>query len=441
MPSENIFQQYLQPVRSVADYTADLDKQEANQLALVAERLKNKAAQQSFDDDQSYRQAGIESSGDQNKLVQALIGKGLVKQALEVQKNGLANQKTAADIKLATSHSGKFDQETQDAQRMSHIKSVGLVQTPEDALNWSTEAVKKGILTPEQFQSGIQRIPEDAAGLQKWKAQVLQGGLSALEQLHSNEPKPTETRLGNVVKYLDMNPRSPTFGKGVAPVQTIGQSPDNAATNATSRANNAASLAQADRHFNTTQENSKGQIVQTDNGPVLVNTRTGEGKVVTGPDGKVLPGVTKQLNESQSKALLFGNRMQESDRILEQLAKQGSTTSVPGSRVPYVGALMNTMLSPNMQELNQAKLDFMTAVLRRESGAAISKNEYDNADKQYFPQVGDSQAVIAQKARNRKLAIEGILSEVPSNKRSNIKSFNQENDIYSQADAILRGGK
>jgi hypothetical protein len=220
--------------------------------------------------------------------------------------------------------------------------------------------------------------------------------------------------------------------------KTDAENSRNAATNLTSRENNqatvgatlagqrstaataAAGRAQAERHFGISQDNAKGQIVQTDNGPVLVNTRTGTGRIVSGPDGQALPGVSKPLNDSQSKALLFGTRMQEANKALGQLASEGTDTSIMGSQAPLVGGVINAASSGNRQMLNQAKLDFMTAVLRRESGAAISSGEYQNADRQYFPQVGDSEKVKAQKARNRELAIQGVLSEVPEKQRSSI---------------------
>ncbi|MNY33828.1 hypothetical protein D3C86_1681260 [compost metagenome] len=47
-------------------------------------------------------------------------------------------------------------------------------------------------------------------------------------------------------------------------------------------------------------------------------------------------------------------------------------------------------------------------MLRQESGASIAPSEFDNARKQYFPQPGDSDKVIAQKARNREIAIQGL---------------------------------
>jgi hypothetical protein len=167
-------------------------------------------------------------------------------------------------------------------------------------------------------------------------------------------------------------------------------------------------------------EAGRNQVVQSDEGPVLVNTRSGAGKVVTGPDGQRLGGVTKPLTDAQSKALLFGSRMQESNKVLDGLAKSGTTSSIPGARAPLIGGVINTLSGGNQQSLEQAKRDFMTAVLRRESGAAIADSEFATADQQYFPQIGDSAQVIAQKARNRDLAIRGVLAEVPEKQRASI---------------------
>jgi hypothetical protein len=55
------------------------------------------------------------------------------------------------------------------------------------------------------------------------------------------------------------------------------------------------------------------------------------------------------------------------------------------------------------QQVNQAKSNFITAVLRKESGAVISDSEFDREDKKYFPQINDSEKVIKQKENARKL--------------------------------------
>ena len=68
------------------------------------------------------------------------------------------------------------------------------------------------------------------------------------------------------------------------------------------------------------------------------------------------------------------------------------------------------MLSADQQKYEQAQRDFLNAVLRKESGAVISDEEFDNGKKQYFPQPGDSDIVIEQKRQNRARAIQGIAS-------------------------------
>jgi hypothetical protein len=113
--------------------------------------------------------------------------------------------------------------------------------------------------------------------------------------------------------------------------------------------------------------------------------------------------------------------MLSAENTLAELDKKGVNVSVPGSRTGFgIGAAINAVSSPEQQRLDQAKRDFINATLRRESGAVIADSEFDNADKQYFPQVGDSRAVIEQKARNRRAAIEGVRADVPAAKQAEV---------------------
>lgn len=198
--------------------------------------------------------------------------------------------------------------------------------------------------------------------------------------------------------------------------------------------------AETARHNKTTEGlTAQGQQIQI-RGQNLTDARTRESTAatvgkpfeVTGPDGTPVlvrqdkqgnltpvqgfgpkQGASKPLNEGQSKALLFGSRMQEANAIFDELEASGTTKSIPGSRTPIVGRAVTAIGGESNQKLEQAKRDFINATLRRESGAAIAESEFDNAEKQYFPQIGDSQAVIAQKKRNREVATRGILAEVP----------------------------
>lgn len=64
----------------------------------------------------------------------------------------------------------------------------------------------------------------------------------------------------------------------------------------------------------------------------------------------------------------------------------------------------NAVISPEFQQYDQARRNFVNAILRRESGAAIAESEFENANKQYFPQPFDDPATINQKRLNRQLA-------------------------------------
>ena len=107
--------------------------------------------------------------------------------------------------------------------------------------------------------------------------------------------------------------------------------------------------------------------------------------------------------EGQSNAALYADRMAEAEPVITSTtdASKDLTQRFLGG-IPIVG---NYLTSADYQSAQQAQRDFINAVLRRESGAVISASEFDNASKQYFPQPGDSEQVIIQKAKNRETAL------------------------------------
>lgn len=112
---------------------------------------------------------------------------------------------------------------------------------------------------------------------------------------------------------------------------------------------------------------------------------------------------SKPATADQYNAALFAQRGATSSDIINQLGSQFT-----GAQSIIGGALPNVLKSSERQQFDQATRDFINAVLRRESGAAIADTEFDSARKQYIPQPGDSAEVLAQKANNRNLAVTGI---------------------------------
>lgn len=217
------------------------------------------------------------------------------------------------------------------------------------------------------------------------------------------------------------------------------QSPDSIASNAQSERNSQRTDARA--RENTSAIMSKPfEITGEDGKPVLVQQdKAGNIQPVTGYTPK--QGASKPLTEGQSKALLFGARMQETGDIIEKLAAEGVNKSIPGSRAGYgVGATINFIQPQERQRLDQAKRDFINAVLRRESGAVISDAEFANAEQQYFPQPGEGADTIGQKRRAREVATRGILAEVPDaeNRVKNVRG-SSNNPGAPKAGAVQDG--
>lgn len=184
---------------------------------------------------------------------------------------------------------------------------------------------------------------------------------------------------------------------------------------------------------NTQSPDSAASVAATIRGQNMTDARAREGlaQAESQFNRKLAAEGEKPLNDAQSKALLFGSRMQEADKVIGGLIAGGTKTpsliKQGAEAVPGVGPLLGMgankfIASDEQQQLEQAQRDFINATLRRESGAVISDSEFANARQQYFPQPGDAPAVIKQKAKNRKLATQGILAEVPEKKRSSLST-------------------
>ena len=120
-------------------------------------------------------------------------------------------------------------------------------------------------------------------------------------------------------------------------------------------------------------------------------------------------GGGKPITDAQAKAAGFAERMLASNQIVNDPDVAAAGLERFDSAVGDLPVIGSALQSEEGQKLDQAKRDFINAILRRESGAVIAESEFNNAEKQYFPQPGDTQAKLSQKARNRELAIKGIV--------------------------------
>ena len=111
------------------------------------------------------------------------------------------------------------------------------------------------------------------------------------------------------------------------------------------------------------------------------------------------------LTESQGGATNFYNRAKNAEAQLEPYESEGTQI---GQAVLGMVPWGNVFQSAEYQVFSQIQANFISAVLRKESGAAISVDEFDKEAKKYFPQPGDKPLVIEEKRRARQDAIEGL---------------------------------
>lgn len=114
------------------------------------------------------------------------------------------------------------------------------------------------------------------------------------------------------------------------------------------------------------------------------------------------------FNANQGTAAAYADRMASADQVLSDPALTSAMTNIVEQGKAGIPVAGNFLVSKEYQLAEQAQRDFVNAILRRESGAVISPSEFENAKKQYFPQPGDTQEVIEQKAANRRVSIEGV---------------------------------
>lgn len=292
----SIYNSLLRPVKSVAEYDAEADQREQNKLALMLSRTKA--------DDYQRERAGesklaelLARGGTPDQIGADLARSGFASQALaftkqqqEIEKSKAeAGYKAAQTGKLA-SETGKIDYDLREEKRKKAMTDIAAFTSGDQALASLDLHEKAGDIAPEQAALIRQTIPTNPADFPKWQLGMLQRIMSAKEGAGYVAPDANTVANNNT---------------SIA---------NNKSTNARIAADNAASRAQSDRQFNIRESREaaapRGQVIQTDQGPILVDPRTGVGKDITGPDGKPvtktkpLPNsVVKQVQEVRDNAV------------------------------------------------------------------------------------------------------------------------------------------
>jgi hypothetical protein len=124
-----------------------------------------------------------------------------------------------------------------------------------------------------------------------------------------------------------------------------------------------------------------------------------------------------KASDTERMASGYASRMEAAEKLMGPLEKKGEAK--PGIRESVLMAAGQETLanalpsimggrSNERQSYRQAQEDWVRAKLRKESGAVIADAEMDREIRTYFPQIGDGQKVVEQKAAARRVAIDGM---------------------------------
>lgn len=367
----------------------------------------------------------IRSGIDKENRISALFANGAKPAPERIME---IDRKAGQDYMKSQLEAGKLWVDTDKARAEVVSKNLEInrdlltnVNDPQSAQQWVLSGYKDPILGPvlmriQPKEQALQNIPQDPQKFQQWK---MQNGLGIEKMLEMTKPDYKTVGAGGQTVVRQMNPNAAGFSaEPIAHTMTPEGRDASSRGWATLAETKAEHVRVADRAKATTDA---GKWTNDLERGVQVNMATGETRPIT-QGGVPIANAGKPLTEAQGRGQMFGTRAAESHNILNALEDAGTKT--PGlikqaaEGVPLVGPsagfIMNQMPSilggpnSNQQQVEQAQRNFVNAVLRQESGAVISQPEFDNAKKQYFPQPGDSDAVVQQKKANRESAIEGF---------------------------------
>lgn len=362
-------------LRPIQIQQQDPMEQYGKSLTLRHLMLQNQQGEQGAQDEAAQREALISSAGDNKRYRELLAGRGQYKAVQALDKFDLENLEKRSTIGKndAAAAKSNFDTAIGKIQHGSAILS-----SAKDQPSWD---VARRVMTMTFPELGNQ-LPQqyDPAFVQA----KIDAGLTMAQKLE-NQRKAEQN-----AETARHNTKTETTASAVA--------------------------AETGRHNRYAEQNPGLQHVETPDGVVAFNPRSGTAKPIVGPDGLPIQG-GKGLNEAQGKAAGMAMRAQTSHDILNDLETAGTATpslvKMGVEKVPIVGAGLGMVAnkyvaSTEQQRVDQAQRDFVNAALRVESGASINESEFANARRQYFTQPGDSPATVAQKKRNRETEIESL---------------------------------
>jgi hypothetical protein len=160
----------------------------------------------------------------------------------------------------------------------------------------------------------------------------------------------------------------------------------------------------------------------------------------------------KPPSDAQILAGGFADRMTAAQSLTSALESQAPVgvmesiySAIPliGSKIPQVLPKTLGGLGPERRQYLQAANNWIRANLRKESGAAIGADEWTEEYVNYFPQPGDDEETIKQKAMFREITTQNMARAAGREYTPSVPTSiaKKTEDLYSQYGLTPRGGR
>lgn len=355
--------QIKDPLESFGNALAVQGAQQTN--ALRAQQMQQAAEDRAYTQGRRTKLNALLGQGlTGEQLENELLKSGYVDEALKFGKDRRENLKTDSERVKNEAETSLKRSDLVDKSLARYQGLLSQVDSPQAAAQWLTAqyndpSLANTVMQMRPLEQALASIPQDPAQFQEWRNKAAMG----MEKFRQDQT----TRRGQ-----DLTAETARRGQNM--------------TDARER------------------EAPRGMPLETANGPVLVNPRTGQATPITVGGTPVEGG---KSTEGEKNAAGFLSRMNAAEALISENAggQLTESTSLAGA-IPGVGPyLQRKVMTPQQQKYKQAADDWIRAKLRKESGAAIGKDEMRSEYELYFPQPGDDKEAIAQKAEARKQAL------------------------------------
>jgi hypothetical protein len=274
-----------------------------------------------------------------------------------------------------------------------------------------------GQADPARFEEGLNYLAQQGVNVEPFRGRpdlapvVARSGMTALQQLaQAQDEKNYNLALQKFQLDIEQAMQAPAPTADMQNFQLAQENPDFAAHLSSKDAPNPPAQV-GEYNFYAQQEKAAGREPMSFL-DFQAAQKGGGLTVTTNPDGTTTVqqgGSGGKLTEAQGKDLGFYTRGAQANLGLATLEGQLTDLVQQNAGAAPLG-LGNYMRSPEFRQAKVEADNFLTALLRKDTGAAITDGEFNLYGPMFLPIPGDDPATIALKRQKRATALLGLRS-------------------------------